>query len=1056
MVKLFKEIADSFYAMCKKAPSDYSNLETTIGERTFVYRDQSMATVIEYTGIKRVSGSDETDALVDNLAKTLNAFFAKECHEIQFVLDRDLMSKEQMQKRIEAVYASADALGMGDVIGDILDEQAQTMSSLCMNDTILIVLYTNTRVLRKEDYQDWAKEIVERRKKGEFYIPKGTQDETYAVDPMLALHDSFVDQVFASLTDSDTGALCRVLKVGEATNKMRRLIDPRGTSPQWEAWCLPETAEDVRKRFGTRRDNEALTQPSPPSVLKEFPKVKKVGNPAIYFPPPLAEQLIPNSAHYVDGGLEIGGRIYSTVTMVTAPRREVTAQQLTYTLSQLTTRNRGQTRRVPYRLSLRLRGCGLTQVATRAMIAPLFSVGSTKNRKIYKAYAALQKEKDEDFAMGTISLSLTTWADIDEPYANELVKSRVVAIRSAASQWGDMTVAEDVIDRMKTLVAACPGLSNEPCSNEATGNLYEVLPLIPWMRPASPLGNKGTEFYRSLDGALLPTAAHSSEQDFWLETITAPMGGGKSAQANRKHFDFIFAPGRKTLPFLHVLDIGGSVAGIIYLIQDALPPDQKHLVLMHTLRNNAENSVNMLDPKLGLRYPLEADAQVTVEFLTALATPAERSTPPDNMSEFCKAILDATYRRFDDMNDSGSPHRYEANTGDPETEAIEAALHDANIDISSGTPWYQIADRLAAVGKYREALLAHRRAVPTLQDLLAVAKDPNVRAEFMKAVTEQGMPIPEAFDTQMMLAASSFPIFFSGPTKLDLRGRRVTAIDLQEVTGKGSAASRKRANLMYMVAYELFAKNIRITEDDLPHIPPVWRSYYRDELEELKNTEKHVTIDEYHRTKISEESNIDPNAADASGIRATLVREGGRESRKWQLSLTTISQLSSDHGLLFGLASANHIIKRGSKEETAYQAKTMGLSATDLRALELFVNGPKKGVGVTFLSQWITKAGTFNQLFTSSIGPKFLWSLSSVYEDKAIRQIVYEALGRQNGRAALAKMFPGGSAKEEVERRKLEVAQGIGKSSEDALAGASRLVAQAVIEAYRRNPADYH
>jgi intracellular multiplication protein IcmB len=1052
MASLIESLIETIYSFTKKSPIDYSDIETTVGKRTFVYKNQTMATVIAYSGIKRNTGKAETIAVADKLAQTLNPFFAQECHEAQFVLHRDLMTEQEMRRRMEPKYASAAAMGMSDVIDDILDEEAATMARICMDDTIVLVLYTHPKVMRPEDYKQWCAELLERRRKGEFYTPPGIQDDTYAIDPMVALHDSYVDQVVATLEDPDVGAACEVLDTERASGLIRRIIDPLGTSRQWHAWTNPETKEAILKRFGTRRNGEPMVEPSPLSLIKEKPDVTHLGKASFYYPPPLREQLIPQVADYKDGCIEYSGRLYSTITMVTAPKRDVTAQQLTSKFAGLTARHGNKSLRVPYRLSLRLRGCGLTQIQMRGMIAPLFAVGSHNNKKVYKAYEALQDERNNDLAMGTISLSITTWADVGDEDAVGLLKTRVVALRSAASQWGDMTVEEDVLDRMQSLLASCAAVTQLPCSNEATGNLYELLPLMPWMRPASPLGDRGTELYRTLDGTLMPTAAHSSAQDFWLETLTSPMGGGKSAQANRKHFDFIFAPGRKSLPFLHCLDIGGSVAGMVNLVLDALPEDQKHKAFMHTLQNNSDNAVNMLDPKLGLRYPLDADLQATVEFLTALATPAERSSPPDNMSEFCKAVLLATYRFYDDNNDAGSPHRYTKGLYDPEALIIDQALADANIDMPDNTPWYKVSDALAAKQLYRPALLAHRRAVPTLPDLIALSKDNNIRLDFMKAMTEQGLPIPDAFDTQMNLAATSYPMFM-GTTKLDLRGRRVTAFDLGQVARKGSPSARKQANLMYMVAYELFAKNIRLVDEDMPLIPPVWRPYYRDELEELKNTDKHVTIDEYHRTMISEASTDDIAAHDSSGIRATLVREGGLESRKWQLSVTTISQLASHHGQLFKLASANHIIKRGSNEETAYQSAHMNLSPTDRRSLELFVNGPIPGVGVTFLTQWLTKKGSFNQLFTSTIGPKFMWSLSSTFEDKTIRQIVFDAVGRRSGRSVLAHFYPNGSAKAEVERRKLDV--GSSDSDEAALEGASRLVAQELIKHYRNNPANY-
>ncbi len=620
-------------------------------------------------------------------------------------------------------------------------------------------------------------------------------------------------------------------------------------------------------------------------------------------------------------------------------------------------------------------------------------------------------------------------------------------MRSAASQWGEMQMVEQTLDRAQAFVTSCPALSLDPCSVEGVGTLADLIPLFPFGRPASPLENDGVEFYRSLDGAILPTEAHSSKQDFWLETMTAPMGGGKSAQANRKHFDFVFAPGRKTLPFLHILDIGGSVSGMVELMQDALPPEKKYLAHMHTLRNNRENAVNMLDPKLGLRYPLEGDLGATVDWLTALVTPAERTRPYDNMSEFCRTILLATYRQFDDEREQSQPKIYK-----PGVLFVDQALAEVRIDIKPGTPWYVVADLLGANGRIEAALKAHRKAVPLLPDLQSVANDDNVRGDFMRAMTEQGVPIPEAFNVQLGLARESYPIF-TEETILDLRGRRITAIDLAEVARKGSASARKQSSLMYQVAYELFSRNIRISPEDMAYIPKVWQPYYQQLLEELANTDKHAALDEYHRTMVAELSAKDEADHDIQGLRATLVREGGLESRKWQLSVTTISQLASHHGKLFSMASANHILKQGGVEETALQRKIMGLSPTDTLALQTFVNGPKKGIGVTFLSQWTTKNGKFNQLFTSTVGPKLLWSLSTTYEDKTIRKILFDALGRAAGRAVLAKNYPGGSAKEEVERRKRMIKSD--SIADDALEGACRELANELIARYRNNPSDY-
>lgn len=1041
---MLTELMDAIYAMTKKSPADYTDLETTIGDRTLVYRSGGMATLVRYGGISKVASNAELTDMVGALQQTLNPFFLRRCHELQFVLDRDLMHADRLKKRMAPVYETANRLGVGEYMKDIFDEQAETMAKFTMDDSITLVLYTNPNALSEHEFKDWVAQLREMRRMGQIHIPPGTQDETFAVEPQLAIHEAYVNQVVSTLKSADIGGQAEVCDIWTASTIMARSIDPMGISDEWSAWLTPKFDD----RLGLRVGSEPLLRKAPPSVVKARPKVRKVANTSVLFPPPIRDQLLTQEAHYPKSGfLEYAGRLYATLAMVVPPRRDVNASMLLYSLSGMKARAAGESERVPYRISMRMRAQGLNQLSLRASIAPIVAAGSNNNRKLMRAIAGLRDEAKEELAMASLSASITTWVDASIPNATEILKSRIVALRTAASQWGDVTLAEASIDRFDAFINSCPGVTQRPCSNEAVGNIREILPLLPWARPASPLGSRGTELYRSLDGAILPTASHSSEQDYWLETMTAPMGGGKSAQANRKHLEYIFAPGRTTWPFLHILDIGGSVSGLIQMIQDALPDDMKHLAFMHTLRNDRRNAINMCDTKLGLRHPLEGDLQATVDFISGLVTPAERGKPYDNMGEFIKTLLKSAYKRYSD-EDGGSPKLYR-----PGIDAVDKAIVDLRLEDEvhpNHTSWFEVADRLGAKGNYPAATLAHRQAMPTLPDLDILAKDENIRGDYMTAIADQGVPVPITFCTQLALARESFPIF-TATTELDLSGRRITALDLADVARVGSPGARKQASLMFQVAYELFTRNIRMEEDDLSVVPRQWLPYYRSLLDELKSTDKHVTLDEYHRTMIKELSAKDSADHDTTGLRATLIREGGRESRKWGLSLLTISQLSADHGQLHSLASCNHILKRGSAEETAYQQKHLNLSATDVEALRMFVNGPTKA-GVTFLSQWTTKAGKYSQLFTSTMGPKTLWSLSSTFEDKTIRKIVFDAIGRDAGRAVLSRHYPGGSAASEVERRKLTAKK---TSNEDIDESVCMEVAQELVTQYKTNPMNY-
>lgn len=76
---------------------------------------------------------------------------------------------------------------------------------------------------------------------------------------------------------------------------------------------------------------------------------------------------------------------------------------------------------------------------------------------------------------------------------------------------------------------------------------------------------------------------------------------------------------------------------------------------------------------------------------------------------------------------------------------------------------------------------------------------------------------------------------------------------------------------------------------------------------------------------------------------------------------------------------------------------------------------------------------------------------NSSYATWYIRKIVFDALGRNAGRAVLARSFPKGSAKEEVDRRK----RTLQTDMDDIIEGACREVANELIAQYRSNPMNY-
>ncbi|MBL8510952.1 MAG: hypothetical protein JNM52_04835, partial [Betaproteobacteria bacterium] len=1010
-----------------------------------VMQDCSHVSIVKFEGMRGLVGADEFTHIIETLDKALEPYFVDTSHSITSFMRRDEMSVEQIKELMKPMYATASRQHMTHDMHDILNDQAATMAQLSMNEENCFALWTNPSALSKEDRAEWVAEQNALFRDGLAPNVNQAQDGTRAIPALMERHRSFVETFRKTL--QGLGGNISLLKVEDAIRTQKHTIEPRTTPPGWQPWLLGA----INSRAPRTAPQELRT-----TEQKNGTKVVSVANLAMYFPPSLARQIVGHKARYTEkeGYLVYGGRMYATIIMDMGPRLEVAFSDLMNHLNSVRVKTPQGTRMLPFSIAQEIHGDGLRSKSLAISIGQSLPFNDN-NRDFNRAVRTLREQKLK-FGEPIVSYTfmLTTWVDTDLPDAERELNGRVVKLINATQQWGSAKVNEYTIDRMQGLFSSSLAVSRRHISKFATPTLSEALKLMPFARPASPFLKSGVELYRTLDGRLLTTTAHSSEQDYSLYVDIAAMGGGKSVLANRRHLEFVLQPGLQDLPFLHIMDIGESASGVIFLIQDALPPELKHKVYFHKLRNEQSHSINMLDTQPGLRYPLESQLDSMVDWLTALVTPAERQIPYENMGSFARIILNATFHRCDDANDQGFAKTYMPG----QSLEVDRAIAELGLPVKAQfTKWWTIVDRLYDANKMEEMLIAQRFCSPLLSDVESVASDENVVAELRSLLSETGNEIARLFVSQLQAAKQEFPIF-TDVTRIDLRGRRVTAIDLNDVAIGDSPSARKRASIMFMVAYNLFVRNIRLSKEDLPRIPNKYYGYYSKLLQEIQEIPKRVTIDEFHRTAVvpPQELAANPNAADNYGLRQTLIREGGREARKWGLSVNTISQRPGDHGGLLSLASGVFVLKTpGDNADLAILQEKMELGTTGTFVVKQFLNGPQAGVGATMLARYNLKDGAFNQLITNSLGGKLMWSTSTTPEDKALRAMLYEEIGRPAARAVLKYHFPGGSAKSDIEMRKTKMTSGRDVMNQDVDASAIRNLANELIGFYRANPQNY-
>ena len=74
--------------------------------------------------------------------------------------------------------------------------------------------------------------------------------------------------------------------------------------------------------------------------------------------------------------------------------------------------------------------------------------------------------------------------------------------------------------------------------------------------------------------------------------------------------------GLNRLPRIAIIDIGPSSSGLISLIKEALPPEQRHLAAYHRLRMTPNYAINPFDTQLGCRFPTPLERSFLVNFIT--------------------------------------------------------------------------------------------------------------------------------------------------------------------------------------------------------------------------------------------------------------------------------------------------------------------------------------------------------------------------------------------------------------------------------------------------------
>lgn len=952
---ILDNIFKPFVKAVKHPVESFIRLETSDSENVIAAEDGSLITYVKVDGSRQIIGDAEYKHIIQSAVVKLGARFDRPGHAIQVYFMRN---PDRIESELRALLRpnSMAAKNIGLEIDDIFEERARHLSHYLAWEEIYFVLWSRPAALSKADY---ARE-AERMRGRKWLVARDSQYPYAAVEALRTRHTSFVGSTLTALRE--LGIQCVEMESHEAIRAVRANLFQIGIDSDWKPQ-LP--GDKISPRASEHRGDYS-------DVLW----------------PPLRRQITASGARIVtDKIVEMGKYIWGGVDMTLAPMEPTPFPQL---LARLGEAN------MPFRISWLIEGGGIQGSVTHAFLAGILSITNPENRQVKDSLEGLAAMARNEPVV-KMRMSFATWA----PRGNiELLEDRLSALVQAVESWGYCQVSQNIGDPLDSVMSSAMGIACASTAPAAVAPLVEILKLLPWQRASSPF-ERGSILFRTPDGRVWPYQTGTNVTTTWFDLVFAQPGGGKSVLMNTLNLGTCLTSGVSNLPYVAVIDIGPSSAGLISLIKDALPPDRRHEAVSFRLQMTQQFSINPFDTKLGMRTPLIDERSFLVALLTMLATPAGQKEPYDGIPQLAGMVIDEMYRWRDDRAANAEPRGYL-----PRIDlAVDEALTKNNIELGKNPYWWDVVDALYDRGFIVEAGLAQRHACPTLGDAIAAARRPQIRnllEETQIGGSAEG--VIHAFERMITSSVREFPIL-SSVTKFALTGNRLCALDLADVCPQGDDTADRQTSIMYMLARHALVTRWWINEEALPMIPPKFRPFHEGMLRDLAESPKRLCYDEFHRTSGSK------------AVRSQIIRDV-REGRKRGIQIILASQLLDDFDddmvdLATGVWILGAAISDRAVENTQ---KRFGLTDTARWIMRHRLTGPRAGGGPCLLVLGTTE-GRYEQHLINTLGPIELWAFSTSAEDVAIRNRLYSRLGATQARRLLAANFPGGSARSEIRRR---------------------------------------
>jgi len=968
-------------------PRDFVELVTTDDDHTFVTKDGSMVTVLRLKGVTSKLYDDEMLLVINEVAEIIgNKLISGGNHgvSISFEFDPD-EAHSYAWRALQGSRQTAHRLGMGDLMDSVFEEKANKMAEFCQVENTYVAITTSPASIHKQDRKGQIRERSENMRSWPDTAEAMLQDHAF---PQLRTRHATAVQAFVSdlknlVSLKDVGLMFEVLSVRAYLRDLRRLTAP-GSSPKWEPRIAKDVFRDVR--------------------VPAKPAQTKGNNMDGVMPPPIGHQLFSQTPVTVGHQFAVmGNRIYYPTAMSLGPTEPETFDRLIRQAADL---------RLPFRISFSMKGSGTGVDLLNTMLAKTFNWMSTSNTLRKQAYESLKNYEDKQG--GTVPamyVTACTWADAKPKYSKKNglsfdlkeINERAMKLNRALQGWGGCQTQDTFAAPIEGTLSTQVGAFDKPMGGVLAPTMPDAIGLTPLFRPTTSWSQQdGNVLLRSADGKFLHYQQTSSHQTAWVTLLVGPMGYSKSTTMNTLNLFYLLTPSPEPeMPMLRCLDVGPSSRSIIDLVRSSLPSGEEDKAQYIRLTNTKDCQFNPFDTPLGLEFPLPNQKDYLVNLVSTICYAMSKDDAlAARLPGMVSTIISATFKAYASRENGGDRARGYYPNANP---LVDQKIEEHGIEVDEVTTWHEVRDALHDVGEVRAAMACHRKAMPVLGDLIAMASSEEIRADYPEEVG--GAKVLDLFSRSIREAVEMFPIL-QGETKFDLGNARVISLDMEDLVPKEQTERALwQSSIAFFLGYDILTRDFFFHRDYLKYVPRRYSAFHTRRVKNMESARKRFSMDERQRFSAvpAAQNQVD-----------SLIAEG----RKNLVDIQVASQLFQDHTeKSIQLASTVIILGAGNMDKQQADAvqDRFDLTPSQMTAIRR-IKGPSPKGAEAFMV-FHTKDGSQSHHVLLSEGSIYLWLIATELVDRAIRQLMYERFRRDEALRRLAKRFPGGSIKKELEAR---------------------------------------